>query len=65
MIALLKEKDVNKQLPFIIKPLPDNFRRVHLYLEFLDNPIKIEKPDIISLKRAGFTVVELGVYVKD
>lgn len=63
-IALIKKEEVDKKLPIIIYPEPDNFIRLHLVVTAVDNPQSILTPQIDEIPRNGFTVVELGAFAK-
>ena len=43
-----------------INPTPDSVLRVFMAYQPLDEPIEVEKPDLESFERIGFTVVEWG-----
>ncbi|MBI4038867.1 hypothetical protein HY384_02815 [Candidatus Daviesbacteria bacterium] len=63
-LSLLKKDEINKNLPLNITPAPDNFYRIHILVApaLYPDP-SIKRPNLIPLKRSGFTVVEIGAVI--
>lgn len=64
-ISLIAKSEVDKNLPLSISPRPDTVNRIHILISPLDRKAAIEPQLITPITRQGFTVVELGVYIKD
>lgn len=70
-VSILNEKEVNEKLPLSVYPRPETFRRLHVYIETVDDHTdmatlqnSLRKPFIDFIERKGFTVIETGAYVK-
>ncbi len=63
-VGIIDEATLNKKLPFTLSPQPNELRRIHLYFEPVGAATTTTKPHISAIKRAGFTVIELGTYVE-
>lgn len=63
-VGLIDETILQDKLPFTISPRPETIRRVHVYFEPVTRSTKALAPDLTSIEREGFTVIEIGTYVQ-
>lgn len=63
-IGIMKEKDIEQIEPLTINPKPATIIRVRLYFEALSSLFIVQKPEITTPERKGFTIVEWGGLVK-
>jgi len=59
-VGIVSTSSLDSIAPLSILPKPDTIIRVTLYFEALDNKISLPQPQIVPIKRQGFTVVEWG-----
>ena len=59
-IKLFDRTFLKKNMDLIISPQPDTLIRLNFYFKPLKSKIKINKPQIVTPERNGFTVVEWG-----
>ena len=60
LIHFATDEEINEYMPIEITPKPDNFIRVWMVFEALDEPIEIEEQKLTSHERDGFVAVEWG-----
>ena len=60
LIHFATDEEINEYMPIEITPKPDNFIRVWMVFEALDEPIEIEEQKLVSPERNGFVAVEWG-----
>ncbi len=66
LVGLVSEETLAELSPLSVFPSPTSLLRVMFYFEPINTPIAIEKPEIHTFKREGFTVVEWGgIYKQD
>lgn len=53
-------KEVNKNMPIRITPMPDTIIRVAMECKGLDQYIEVHEQKLTKIERNGFTVVEWG-----
>jgi len=63
-ISLVERNEIDQLLPQTISPKPDQWVRNIIYIKALETPVEIDEPIINSVERAGFTVIENGVFVE-
>lgn len=63
-VGILEKKITDAIEPLTITPKPDTMIRVRLYFEALTEPIAVQKPNVITPTRSGFSVVEWGGMIK-
>lgn len=59
-ISFINDKAFGELSPLSVSPRPDSIIRVFIYAKPLSAPIKVEKQELKSSHRTGFTVVEWG-----
>jgi len=63
-VSILPQKLIDTFAPLTITPKPDTILRVTLYFQPLDHYIQLVPPQIVTVQRNGFTVVEWAGAVK-
>lgn len=65
-VKVISQSNLDVLTPLKITPSPNKIIRVTLYFEALDQPVVLDKPQIKTPSRDGFTVVEWGgIFKKD
>lgn len=63
-VGVMEQDEIEELEPLTTTPKPDTIIRVRLFFEALEQEIKVDKPEIITPERKGFTLVEWGGLVK-
>lgn len=63
-VGVMDKDTIDQVEPLQISPKPSTIIRVRLYFEGLSEPKLVPSPQIVTPKRAGFTVVEWGGMMK-
>ena len=59
-IRFQTEEEINNNMPLEITPKPDTIIRIVMEYKGLKEPIKVQKQQLQTPKRTGYTVVEWG-----
>ncbi|RJQ35907.1 hypothetical protein C4559_06115 [Candidatus Microgenomates bacterium] len=63
-VGVMNEKNIDDFEPLIISPKPATIIRVRLYFEAIKQDLEIQKPEILTPQKKGFSVVEWGGMIK-